>query len=140
MTVYFISGLGADKRIFQKLTFPQNWIIKHIEWVDHSKDESLADYCRKLTAQIDTSIPFSLVGLSFGGIVAVELSKIISPEKILILSSISTSKELPMDRIGNFLLRKLKIQQFIPPVLFKNVNAITYWIFGTKKTEEKFYF
>jgi hypothetical protein len=137
VTVYFISGLGADKRAFQKLVLPENLLIRHIEWVDNSINESLPDYCHKLCIQINTSEPFILVGLSFGGIVAVELSKIIQPEQIILISSISTAAQLPMDRVGYFFIKKLHLYKCIPSFIFKKANAITYWLFGVKKTEEK---
>lgn len=137
VTVYFISGLGADKRAFQKLTLPKNLTIKHIEWVANETDELLATYCHKLSAQIDITEPFKLVGLSFGGIVAVELAKIIDPKEVILISSISTWKELPIDRFGHFLFKKLRIYKLIPSFIFKYPNAITYWFFSVKKQEEK---
>jgi pimeloyl-ACP methyl ester carboxylesterase len=137
VTVYFISGLGADKRAFEKLTLPQNITIKYVEWVENSEEESLAGYCHKLCDQINTKEDFSLVGLSFGGIVAVELAKIIKPKQVILISSIATSKELPIDKFGHFLFKKLHLYKFIPAAIFKNANAITYWFFGVKKEDEK---
>ena len=137
MTLYFFSGLGADKRAFQNLMLPGHWVIKHVEWIGNLKNESLQDYCKRLSAYIDISKPFSFVGLSFGGIVAVELARILKPEKIIIISSVSTKKELPMDLVGNILLRKLKLFKLIPSSAFKKVNSITHWLFGTKTKDEK---
>jgi pimeloyl-ACP methyl ester carboxylesterase len=137
VTVYFISGLGADKRAFQKLTLPQNLTVKYIEWIDNTKDESLVGYCQRLCSQINTDEPFMLIGLSFGGIVAVELSKIIEPKKVILISSISTSKELPIDNLGYFLFKKIHLYKLIPSSIFKHTNAITYWFFGVKKKSEK---
>jgi pimeloyl-ACP methyl ester carboxylesterase len=137
VTVYFISGLGADKRAFEKLTLPQKITIKYVEWVENSEDESLAGYCHKLCDQINIKEDFSLVGLSFGGIVAVELAKIIEPKQVVLISSIATSKELPVDRFGHFLFKKLHLYKLIPASIFKNANAITYWFFGVKNKDEK---
>ena len=32
MNVYFISGLGADERVFQRLTFPNSFTVHHLKW------------------------------------------------------------------------------------------------------------
>lgn len=95
-TIYLLSGLGADERIFKSLTFPQGFEIKYLSWLPptHAK-EPLADYCRRLAAQIDTSAPFVLAGLSFGGMVCCALNDIVSPIKTILLSSVATRSELP---------------------------------------------
>ena len=134
MTIYFISGLGADKRVFKKLALPAHFEIKHIEWIPNIKNESLADYTKRLLAQMDTSKPFSLVGLSFGGIVATELSKITKPKQIIIISSVSTSRQLPW----YFKLHKiLNMINILPAKFLKSPNIFLYWIFGTKNEEQK---
>jgi pimeloyl-ACP methyl ester carboxylesterase len=72
MNIYLISGLGADKRVFSKLGFSTNHVIKHIEWIKPNSNEDLSSYARRLARQIDESKPFFLVGVSFGGMIAVE--------------------------------------------------------------------
>ena len=134
MTIYFISGLGADKRVFKKLSLPPHFEIKHIEWIPNIKNESLADYTKRLLAQMDTTKPFSLVGLSFGGMVATELSKITKPKQIIIISSVSTSHQLPW---YFKLFGLLKMYKLMPGNLLKSPNRFLYWIFGTKHTEQK---
>jgi len=95
MNLYFISGLGADKRIFQKLVLPEHFSVHFIDWLPVSKDESLANYCRRLSEVIDTNRPFSLLGLSFGGVVAVEMSKILTPVQTVLISSFCLKQEVP---------------------------------------------
>jgi pimeloyl-ACP methyl ester carboxylesterase len=137
MTIYFFSGLGADKRAFQKLVLPHDWNIKHVEWIANLKNESLEDYCKRLSSYIDTFQPFSFIGLSFGGIVAIEMAKILNPQQLIIISSVSTKHELPMDRLGKFLLQKCKLFKLIPASAFKKANRVTHWLFGTKTKDEK---
>jgi hypothetical protein len=52
-------------------------------------------YARRMTALVDPSEPFALIGVSFGGMVAVEMSQILSPEKVIIISSAKSRDELP---------------------------------------------
>lgn len=134
MTTYFLSGLGADQRIFSKLQLPEHLNIVHIDWIPNLQNESIESYAQRLSAAIDTSEPFQLVGLSFGGIVATELSKIITPKQIIIISSLSTSKQLPwyFNFSAQFLLNPL-----IPTSLLKSSNPMSHWLFGAKSVEEK---
>jgi pimeloyl-ACP methyl ester carboxylesterase len=134
LTVYFISGLGADERVFQKLQLPINWNIKHIVWDEISINETLQSYCLKLSKQINVEDDFSLVGVSFGGIVAIELSKIFKPRKTIIISSITSNKQLPtLYKLISF----CKLQKLVPTILLNKAYPFTYWFFGVMKTEEK---
>lgn len=134
MTVYFLSGLGADRRMFSKLNLPDHLTIKHIDWIPQLKNESLANYASRLLMQIDTSKPFQLVGLSFGGIIATEISKIIKPTQIIIISSVSTCEQIPW---YYKLAERLHLHLLLPNGLLKSSNAFTYWLFGIKTTEGK---
>ncbi|MEM9722154.1 MAG: alpha/beta hydrolase, partial [Bacteroidota bacterium] len=64
--------------------------------------------------QIDTSEPFSLVGVSFGGMLSVEIAKHFPPERIVILSSAKCAQELPLTyRIfRNFPIHRIFSGQF----------------------------
>jgi pimeloyl-ACP methyl ester carboxylesterase len=80
--IYCISGLGADERVFQKLKF-QGYQPIHIKWLEPEAGENIANYTQRLTTQIKAEKPI-LIGLSFGGIIAVEMSKQIAIELSLI--------------------------------------------------------
>lgn len=134
MTTYFLSGLGADKRIFAKLKLPGHLNIVHIEWIPNLPNESITSYVKRLSSAIDITEPFQFVGLSFGGIVATELSKIMKPKQIIIISSVSTSVQVPwyLNFSGQFLFNPL-----IPSSFLNLSNPISHWLFGAKSTEEK---
>jgi pimeloyl-ACP methyl ester carboxylesterase len=134
MVIYFISGLGADERAFQKLSLPTNWTIKHLKWLDIGLNETLESYVLKFSKLIDISKEFVLVGLSFGGIMATELNKIIQPKAIILLSSITTRQELP---VIYKLIGLLKINRLIPQLMLNKVFPFTDWYFGIKTKEEK---
>lgn len=74
--LYLISGLGADHRVFVNLNIPG--VSTHvIEWKTPEPDESMQTYVSRLRPQIDTEQEVCLLGVSFGGIIAQELSKLI---------------------------------------------------------------
>lgn len=134
MTVYFISGLGADERMFQKLMLPAHWNIRHLAWLPPQHKEPLAAYSKRMAQSINTSEEFVLVGLSFGGMIAVEMSRLVSPKLIVLLSSVSTRRELPSSFKW---LGKLQINKLVPSFLFNRIYPFTYWFAGVKKREDK---
>ncbi len=114
MNVYCIPGLGVDYRLFKNLAL-NNCIIHHIKWETPTKNESLPDYAIRLSKQIDTSKPFVLIGVSFGGMCATEIAKQLHPLKTFLISSCKTKDELPL---------KLTIWKYIP--LYKALSDKTY--------------
>ena len=89
-----MSGLGADERIFQWLRYDGFRPI-HIQWIPPEKGEPIEDYARRLTEQIEDDNPV-VVGLSFGGMIAVEIGKQIETEKVILLSSVKDVSEVPI--------------------------------------------
>lgn len=63
MTVYAISGLGADKSVFKYLNL--NFNLVHINWIDNYKNESIENYSLRLAKTINTKEKFAIIGLSF---------------------------------------------------------------------------
>lgn len=135
-TIYYISGLGADERVFAFLNV-KNVIEKHIHWISPEKKENLQDYCKRLIQQIDLSKPVILVGVSFGGIIAQEIAKQISVEKIIIISSVKNPSEfsfqLKMIRFFKF----YKILQFVPNkhMVWSNLLTANYFFSIQNKSE-----
>jgi hypothetical protein len=134
LLVYFISGQGADEKLFENLVLPSSAVIKYVEWIEPLKSETLADYTTRLSRQIDTSESFILVGVSFGGIVAVELNKILAPKFTIIISSIATRHEHPPHfRFFNF----FKLHKVVPDSFYKWHNPFVNWYFGAETKREK---
>jgi pimeloyl-ACP methyl ester carboxylesterase len=134
LTVYFISGLGADRRIFARLKLPPEIRIKYIDWIEPLKKESLIAYCKRLAVQVDAKDDFVLAGLSFGGMVAIELSRMLQPRLIILISSIATRNELPL----HFrLVRNLKLNRITPAWLMKLPRPFIYWIFNARTKGER---
>lgn len=135
MNVYFISGLGADRRAFQRIVLPPQYVIHHIDWITPNKGETLNQYAKRLTQFIDTSQPFALVGLSFGGMIATAMTAFVTPVKTILISSIGCAKELPWYfRLAGL----LRIYKMVPQVLYNRPTELAHWLFGAKsKTERK---
>lgn len=95
MNIYFISGLGANHKAFEHLKIPQGFTPRYIAWKIPYRNESLQHYAHRMAEEIDTSQPFVLCGLSFGGIIAQEINSFLSPRKTLLISTIKQHSEKP---------------------------------------------
>lgn len=130
--IYIFSGLGVDRRVFDNIDFG-NLDVEFVDWIDPLKNEPLENYIKRISQKITHDNPI-LIGLSFGGMVAVEISKIIRTEKIILIASAKNKFELPkFNRISG----KLKLNQLIPKSIIKKQNFITNWIFGIETESEK---
>ena len=129
--VYFISGLGADERVFQFLDLSR---IDHkfIQWIEPQQKENLIVYCEKLIAQIDTTQEVILIGLSFGGIVAQEISKIIPCKKVMIISCIKSIQELSWQLK---FVRQTQIHRIVPHWLLALSNRFTADFYFSTETQ-----
>ncbi len=134
MNVYFISGLGADERVFTKLKLDPRLNVQYIKWVKPQKRETLQHYAARLSQQIDTSQPFQLVGLSFGGVVASEIADIACPQQVTLISSMSTG--VPLSRFYQLMIKFLLMSPLSAPLL-KSANRLTYNYFGADTPELK---
>lgn len=125
--VYFISGLGADQRLFQYLDL-RGTKPHFIRWITPEPDESWEHYAGRLVTQIKTKDPV-LVGMSMGGMMAMEIGKLISVKKIILISSAKTSREIPP---YFHLLRIFKGHEWISYKLLTWLG-LTFggWLFGT---------
>ncbi len=130
--VYILSGLGVDERVFKNIDFGKfNPIF--IKWIQPKTHESIESYANRLLEQITSKQPI-LIGLSFGGMMAVEIGKLIETDKIILLSSAKTKKEIP-----NYykLSGKLNLHNLLPSIVLKQNNIVTNWFFGTNQKSEK---
>lgn len=94
MVIYAIPGLGTTEKLYVNTKIKDIEIIV-LQWPVPEKNDSMASYAKKFLPQIDTKKPFCLLGVSFGGMLCTELSKIISPQKIFLVSTSKLRKELP---------------------------------------------
>ena len=130
--IYLISGLGADERVFQNLDFGR-LKPKFIKWIEPKDNETIQEYALRLSEQIDTNKPI-ILGVSFGGMIAIEIAKQIDYQQVILISSAKTKTKIPLIyRI----LGLLKLHKLVPIRLFKQANILTYWFFGMNTKAEK---
>lgn len=130
--IFLLSGLGADKRVFEFLDL-SDFKVNHVDWIEPTDNETIQSYAQRLLKQITTDRPI-IIGVSFGGIMTIEIGKLIQTDKLILISSAKTKNDIPIYYrvIGHLGLNKL-----IPTWVLKSVNPLTYWFFGTKTKKQK---
>ncbi len=130
--MYVISGLGVDKRVFKHIDFGAGQVT-HIKWLIPCPKESIESYAQRLCVQITDPNPI-LIGLSFGGIIAVEISKLLPCKKIILFASVAAQNEIPVlyKWVGKWQLEKMLF-----PGILRWANLLIYQLFGIQDDENK---
>ena len=126
--IYLVPGLAASSDIFEYLDIPQdNFELHYLNWlVPLSQSESIYEYAKRMCALVKHENPV-LVGVSFGGMMVQEMSKIIPVKKIIIISSVKSKHELPR-RLK--LARVSKLYKVLPTKMITNIENYTKYAFG----------
>lgn len=129
--IYFVSGLGADWRVFSALNLPHIEPV-YIQWERPESQDDMASYALKLLKQIDKKEQVVLIGISFGGMLAVEMGKQLPNCKVILISSAAKAKDIP--RLYQILG---KLSTWIPFYFFRTSNFLTYYYFGVQHPQHK---
>ncbi|HAO15874.1 MAG TPA: alpha/beta hydrolase [Tenacibaculum sp.] len=126
--IYFVPGLAASSKIFQYISLPEeHFQLFFIEWfLPYSIDESIQDYAKRMSKEIKHKNAI-LVGVSFGGVIAQEISKHVSLKKLIIISSIKNNNELPK-RLQ--LAKKTKAYKLFPSNIASNIEKYEPYFFS----------
>lgn len=131
--LYIISGLGTDERALQGIVFPENSKPVFIPWHLPNPNTTLKEYAAELAKNITGENPL-LLGVSFGGMVATEIAKIVNPDKLILVASVMQHMEIPF---LYRLLGLLGVNHLIPAKLFLIPSVVTNWFFCAKRREHK---
>jgi pimeloyl-ACP methyl ester carboxylesterase len=131
-TIYCISGLGADERVFNKIAVP-GYVLQPLPWKIPQKKETLQQYAQRMLEGIKEEKPV-LMGLSFGGMMSIEIAKLVEVEKVIIISSVKSVNELPgwMKLAG-----RLKLNKMVPLKSFKVMEPVQNYKLGVTNEEER---
>jgi len=129
--IYCISGLGSDERVFEHLKF-RNYELRFISWLHPSKNETIENYARRMADSIREKDAI-LLGVSFGGMMGVEIARQIPLQKLILVSSIKSAQELPrwMKMAGN-----LKLNRVIPMRPYSFISKIGNRRLGVTNADE----
>lgn len=132
--IYFISGLGADKRAFEKTQEINGYQYVFIDWIPNLPNESFKSYVSRLIKDYDIKENDVVLGLSFGGLAAIEIAKQTPIEKAILLSSFKDKQGLKTHL--QFLL-SLRLYNLIPNFKLKFFDRQAVKGFGNVSNEVK---
>jgi pimeloyl-ACP methyl ester carboxylesterase len=94
VSLILLPGLGTDAAVFavQRIAFPQLIVPR---WLPPLKRESLSDYAARMAQAANPGGPCVVGGLSFGGMVALEMTRHLDARGCVLISSLTTPRELP---------------------------------------------
>jgi esterase/lipase len=129
--IYCISGLGADERVFKRLSINGN--LHFLPWVAFDKYDDLPCYAQKMATSIPEKNP-TILGLSFGGMIATEIAKMMPVKQVFLVSTAKTKEEIPdMNSFIAFLVD----HHLMPYGLFKKPTPMLYERFGAETEDAK---
>lgn len=112
-------GMAANPSIFERIELDSSTFNVHwLKWQLPEKEESISHYAQRMLKFINHRKPV-LIGVSFGGILVQEIAKLISYEKLIIISSVKQSSEIPKHMQ---LARETGVYKYLP---FGFLNYIT---------------
>lgn len=135
--VYFMPGLAASSLIFERISLPQDIFEIHLlEWIIPLRKEPLKTYAHRMANRVQHENAV-LIGVSFGGVVVQEMAQFLNLRKLIIISSIKTSAEMPF-RMK--FVNKTGAYKLMPLILLQNIEMLNKFPLGnTIKARLKIY-
>ncbi len=130
--IVFLPGIAADERIFDFIEI-NNCTKQFIKWNKPEKNDTFGAYLDKIKKEIETKNPPVLIGVSLGGIFAMELRELIHVEKTILISSVKSKEEMPLSLE---LIRRLRINEILPVALIKKSAPVIKRIIVDTSNEE----
>lgn len=126
--LYFVPGLAANTKIFEHISLPKEHFELHfLDWIlPTSINETIQEYAQRMCANIKHK-NIILVGVSFGGIMVQEMSKLINCKKVIIISSIKNNRELPK-RLK--ITQVTKIYKLFPSKIIADIESYEHYFFN----------
>jgi len=114
-------GMAANPSIFENIKLDENrYVIHWMNWIMPKKMESLQQYALRMLEQIKHDNPV-LIGVSFGGVLVQEISKLIEYHRLIIVSSVKKSSEIPPHMK---FARETGVYKYLPFGLLNYINEI----------------
>lgn len=126
--VYFMPGMCANPLIFERIKLSSNFKPHYLNWISPLKNESLQNYVIRLSKYIKHKDSI-LVGVSFGGVIVQELSKILKIKKVVIISSVKSNKELSNSMK---FAKKTKSYKLLPVTWLNDFESLLAFVLGPK--------
>ncbi len=127
--VYLMPGMAASPKIFEHITLPEDrFELHYLEWLMPLKNESIEAYALRLTKCVKHDNPV-LLGVSFGGVLVQEMRKHMPVQKLIIVSSVKSNKELSKQMM---IAKVTMAYKLVPTHLVNKLDMLSKYAFGDK--------
>jgi len=125
--VYMMPGMAASPKIFQYIILPENRFKIHwLKWVIPIENETLEAYAQRMSENVKHE-NIVLLGVSFGGVLVQEMLPFLRVRKLIIVSSVKSTEELPPRMI---IAKTTKAYKLVPTQLAGNIDAFSKYAVG----------
>jgi len=117
-----LAALGGDERLFE----PQRRAFPHLEclpWIEPLAGETLESFGRRMAEAYPLEGRYFLGGVSFGGMVALEMARYLEPQAVFLIGSCRSGSAVPWYlRMFEFLFRPVPMM-ILDPVFRFGINV-----------------
>ena len=122
--LFLISGLGADHRAFARLNL-EEYELTHLHWIMPEDTDDLSSYARKMARPVLSANNPVVIGVSFGGMIATEMTTFIPHMRAILISSIKSPEERSkLLRFGD----RMNMKRDLPVGLLKKMSFLWGWM------------
>ena len=125
-SIYLMPGMAANPRIFELINFPKNFQVISLSWVPPKKEESIQNYAKRMCERVKHPKPI-LIGVSMGGVLVQEMAGFLDCEKVIIVSSVKSNKELPTHMK---LAQITNAHKLLPTQWINNIETLAIFVLG----------
>lgn len=135
--IFLIAGMGADTRIYNNIELPDEDEVIPVDWIEPDASDTLTTYSQKLIKQYNITYNSIVIGNSLGGMIAIEIAKLMPLNKVILISSIKTINEVP----GYFsFFKMMPLHKIIPGKVFTHLGGFIRPVFGGMSPQQLWLF
>lgn len=131
----FLPGVGADHRAFSKLELTERYPCVFVDWIPlKGRDKTFEAYCKRMTLAYEITSGDTLIGMSFGGLIAQKVAHELGSQKVVLISSFRNRNDLrALMRLG----LDLKLHRLLPPLRIPVLSDAIAFILNSSNRESR---
>lgn len=130
--IYFLGGLGLDNSIVNDISLAGNELC-FIDWERPLPKDTLESYSSRLISKYGIDNGSVIIGVSFGGLIAIEIAKKLALKKVVLVSSFSDPKVL------SWFFRaaiSLRLYFLFPPSILRYFSFVLNYFFSVSSSSD----